>query len=152
MTSPTTGCGPAVACTPTASGATLTATTPTTQSTCYESTPIAITASLSDSTWQLTYRAPTSQYGAWNGTPPAGYNAATGLYTGAPTLVSGPQKLRQSAALLYTSAPAQLSALFGSTAQYGHSSPSALTTPFDASSLAAFGSFTACKSQSFTNP
>jgi hypothetical protein len=152
MTSPTTGCGPAVACVPKQANTSVAATPTTTESSCYAGAKEPITTILSDSTWNISYPFPTSQYGVWNGTPPTGYDSTTGLYTGFPTLISGPQKLRQSAALVYTEIAPQLSALYGNAAQYGKSASAALTAPFDAAALSALGPWTACKGTSFTNP
>lgn len=152
MTSPTTGCGPAVACVPQHSSATYTA-APTSQvSACYAGTKSATAIILSDSTWSLNYTVPTSQFGSWGGVKPQGYDSATGLYQGLPPLTTGPQKLRQSAALVYTQVTPQLSAVFGKTAQYAKATAAELTAPFDSSALSALGSWTICKSQSFGNP
>jgi len=155
MTSPTTGCGPGVACTPMAAHDRVVVAPNQTLTLCYNSVPIPNTVILSDSTWYLSFAVPTSQYGAWNGKNPAGFassssTASPGLYTGAPTLAKGTVKLRESVVLVYTQPVTQLTAVFGTTEQYGYSSPSSLTQPFNQSSMSNFGQWTSCKSSSFT--
>ncbi len=145
MTSPTTGCGPAVLCVPGKVHTTLSGLTTTNVSACTAGSSVKMRVVLADSRWVVHYTAPTAQFGIWSGKSPEQFAnpwhgaTASGLWDGSQPLVSGSVTERQSAAFVFTGTPPQLTALYGHSAQVGFDSSSDLAAPFNASVLARFG-------------
>lgn len=149
MSSPSTGCGPGVACVPEKSQSSVSDLKTSLVKACNAKGAQVAVVVLQDAKWILRLPVPVHQTGAWNGQQPtqfAGAGKGRGLWSGTPPLVGASQRLRVSSAFVLDGDPASLMAVSGRVAQYGFDSEESLNKDWDASAVARVldGSLRAC--------
>lgn len=165
MTSAVTGCGPGVACVPGTAEVTVAPGASVELDVCSGAATQPMDAVMSDSTWNVTYDAPTAQFGIWKGKvasslpDPGPFKPASGLWNGVQPLLTGTVTERQSVIFVFRGTPPVLSIVGGRSAEYGTTPRATLTTPFGATSLGQVGPYRVCAPSShplnpatFTHP